>query len=186
MQIFGSQFISTPVMSLQTGQALAKVSTPLINPDNLKIEAYFIEGASLDHHPSLVRIADFREVSALGIIIDSSDEIIKPDDVISIDKLIKIKFQLIGISVVEDTGRKIGKVFDYTIDVDTFYIAQIYTNSKKLSSINQTTVILHRDQIIEVSDKQIIVKSAAAAVADDRVPVFVNPFAKSSQAQIEP
>jgi len=185
MQIFGSQFISTPVMSLQTGQPLAKVSAPLINPDNLKIEAYFLEGNNLDHHPSLVRIADFREVSEIGIIIDSSDEIIKPDDVIAIEKLIKINFKLIGIMVLEDTGRKIGKVYDYTVDLDNFYVTQLYTHSKRLSSINETTVILHRDQIIEVNDKQIIVRSASAT-EDDRVPVFVNPFAKSSQAQTEP
>lgn len=184
MQIFGSQITSTPVMSLQTGEPLAVLSNPVINPDNLKIIAYYLEGPRLDNYPSFIRIEDIREIANQGAIIDSSEDIVSQDDIISLKKIIQINFKLLGIKVVEETGRKIGKVSDYTVDVKNFFIVQLYIQNNRLRNFNESTVIVHRDQIIEVSDNQIVVKSTAIKDSES-VPVFVNPFGKSQKAQLE-
>lgn len=185
MQIFGSQIISTPVISLQTGEPLAVLSAPVINPDNLKIIAYYLEGPRLDQYPSFIRIEDIRDISNPGAIIDSSDDIVGLDDIISLKKIIQIKFNLLGIKVVEETGRKIGKVNDYTIDVENFYIVQLYIQNNRLRSLSDSTIIIHRDQIIEVSDTQITVRSATVKDSENKVPVFVNPFGKAQKSQLE-
>jgi hypothetical protein len=84
MLIAAERLINTPVMSLQTGGQLAHTKTPLIDPRNLMIIAYELQGPALDAHPSFLLMSDVRELSNLGLIVDSSDEFVGVDDVIKI------------------------------------------------------------------------------------------------------
>ena len=87
MLISADRFLNIPVMSLQTGSELARTSREIIDPKNLSIIAYELEGQLLDQRPSLLRIDDVREIGPLGMIIDSTDEIIGIDDVITIKEI---------------------------------------------------------------------------------------------------
>ncbi|HEU4831030.1 MAG TPA: hypothetical protein VFS65_02575, partial [Candidatus Saccharimonadales bacterium] len=69
MLVLGSRLLSTPVMGLQTGTQLATTKSPIIDPSNLKIVAYELEGSLLTEHPSLLRIADVRELGDVGMIV---------------------------------------------------------------------------------------------------------------------
>ena len=80
MLLLGSRLIDTPIMGLQTGTRLATTKSPVIDPSNLKIIAYEVDGPLLVEHPSFIRIADVRELSNVGMIIDSSDEFIGVHD----------------------------------------------------------------------------------------------------------
>ena len=84
MLISADRFLNIPVMSLQTGSELARTSREIIDPKNLSIIAYELEGQLLDQRPSLLRIDDVREIGPLVIIIDSTYEIIGIDDLITI------------------------------------------------------------------------------------------------------
>jgi hypothetical protein len=86
MLLPGSRLINTAIMGLQTGTSLAKTKNPIIDPANLKIVAYEVDGPLLSERPSFIRIADVRELSNVGMIIDSNDEFIGLDDVIQIKK----------------------------------------------------------------------------------------------------
>ncbi len=94
MLISADRFLNIPVMSLQTGSELARTSREIIDPKNLSIIAYELEGQLLDQRPSLLRIDDVREIGPLGMIIDSTDEIIGIDDVITIKEIYDINFAL--------------------------------------------------------------------------------------------
>ena len=110
MLISADRFLDIPVMSLQTGSELARTSREIINPKNLSIIAYELEGRLLDQHPSLLRIDDVREIGPLGMIIDSTDEIIGIDDVITIKEIYDINFTLKDKLVINEKNKKIGKV----------------------------------------------------------------------------
>ena len=99
-------------MSLQTGSELARTSREIINPKNLSIIAYELEGRLLDQHPSLLRIDDVREIGPLGMIIDSTDEIIGIDDVITIKEIYEINFALKDKLVIDEKIRKSEKLSD--------------------------------------------------------------------------
>src|SRR5690349_19206687 len=106
MLLSGSELIGTPVMSLQTGKELAVTSTPVVNPHNLSVIAYRVAGPHLDHDPSYLRTADVREIGSLGMIVDSSDEFIEPDDIISDKKIYDLGYELEGKHVVDDQQNK--------------------------------------------------------------------------------
>lgn len=184
MLVLGSRLHGTPVMSLQTGGRLARVAQPLIDPRNLKITAYSLEGPALEEHPSFLLTDDIREMSGMGMIVDSSDEFIGLDDVIKIKQLHDLGFSLIGMNVVDDHKHKLGKVEDYTVETGSFVIQQLNVKRGILRAIADTGQLVHRSQIKEITDRTIIVKSTAKKLLD---PVkeavrheYVNPFRSPS------
>jgi len=191
MLLLGSRLLHTPVMSLQTGGRLAHLEKPIINPANLHIAAYEVDGALLTERPSFLRTADIREYGHLGMIIDSADELIGLHDVIQIEKLYSLGFPLVGMQVIDEHKRKLGKVDDYTLDTSTFAVQQLNVRRGIFSAFNDTGVLIHRSQIIEINDAAIIVKSAskksAEPVLNNMRSEFVNPFRSAKPAgQPEP
>lgn len=165
-------------MGLQTGSELARIDTAIINPHNLSVIAYVVTGPNLDHHPSLLRVADIREVSDIGMIVDSSDEFVEVDDVIKLKNIYDLHFQLVDKHVIDEKQNKIGKVTDYTIEVEGFVIQQLNIKRPLLKSFSDAELLVHRSQIIEINDTTIVIKSGA----ENARPVmrtasnYVNPF----------
>jgi len=181
MLVLGSRYLNTPVMSLQTGARLAHTQRALIDPANLTVAAYEVAGPLLAESPSYLRVAEIREIAPIGMIIDSNDDFIGPDDVIRIKQLLDIDFALINMPVIDETKRKLGKVEDYTIETGGFVIEQIHVKRGVLKGITDTSLLIHRAQIVRVTDNEIIVKSTAKKVASEPVKVakrydYANPF----------
>ncbi len=185
MILIGSALNETPVLGLQTGAELAQTERPIINPANLAIVAYELKGPLLEEHPSLLRIADVRELSDMGFIVDSSDEFITSKDVIKIDEIYELNFRLVGMHVTDEKRTKLGKVIDFTVDTAGFVIQQLIVRRPLLHSFNDTELTIHRSQIIEINDEAIVVHSQAKAPEPERHEVsgsYINPFRSTGQA----
>jgi len=179
MLLTGAQLIDMPIMSLQTGKELARTAIAVINPHNLCVIAYRITGPHLDSDPSYLRVADIREMGSLGLIIDSSDEFVEPDDIITQKDIYDLQYTLEGKQVVTTRKKKLGKVGDYVIDIDSFTIEQLLVKRPLLQSFNDNELLIHRAQIVEVNDSTIIVKSGdakAKTATNEPSRHYVNPF----------
>lgn len=188
MLVAGSRLIDMPVMGLQTGSELARTQREVINPHTLEVVAYELTGPLLNSRPSLLRVADVREFSDIGMIVDSSDEFVSPSDIIKLDEIYQLQFTLAGKPVVDLKRHKLGKVIGYTIETGGFVIQQLNVKRPFLQSLNDTELLVHRSQIKQVSDTQIVVESelkTPAPVLKAVRDTYSNPFRKSSGAQPE-
>lgn len=186
MLIAGSRLIDAPIMGLQTGSELARTSQAVIDPANLELVAFELSGNLLDSHPSLLRIADVREFSDIGIIVDSSDEFVSPDDIVKLNKIYKLHFQLEGRLVINEKKQKLGKVIGYTLDTTGFLVQQLSVKRPLLKSLNDTELLVHRSQITEINDQAIIVHSEAEIpepLLESVRTAYVNPFRKNPQTE---
>ncbi len=186
MLILGTRLLNTPVMSLQTGGRLANTQKPIIDPSNLKIVAFEVEGQLLSERPALLRVADIREIGRVGMIVNSNDEFIGVHDVIKIEKLYELGFPLLGMTVIDDHKQRLGKVEDYTVDTDSFVIQQLTIKRGFFKSLNDTGLLISRTQIIEINDNEIIVRSptekSIAPVMQATRTEFINPFKNPARA----
>jgi uncharacterized protein YrrD len=185
MILLGSALIHLPIMGLQTGAELARLSTPIIDPANLSIVAYELDGPLLATRPTLLRIADVRELSDIGMIVDSSDEFVQPEDIVALQSLYKLRFKLIGMPVIDERRRKLGKVTDFTLDTTSFIVQQLNVKRPIFKSLSDTELLIHRSQIIEINNQAIVVHSEAKVPELERHEVigsYVNPFRKSEPA----
>lgn len=173
-------------MGLQTGSELARTSRPIIDPHTLEIVAYELSGPLLTSQPSLLRIADVREFSDIGIIVDSSDEFVAVDDIVKLEKIYSMHFSPVGMPVIDERRHKLGRVDGYTIDTSGFLIQQLSVRRPLLKRFTDTQLLIHRTQITEINDKEIVVHSRASvpepALASMKG-AYANPFRKNPQAE---
>ena len=180
MLISNQRLRNTQVLSIQSGTPIGIVSDPIINPDNLKIIALRLAG----HYPGGANILDVnsvREYSGLGLIIDSEDELVAPDDIVKISQILALNFNLIDLKVKTKKGTKLGKIIGYTLTSEDFMIQQIIVKRPTLKSLIDPELTISRKEIVEVNDYEVIVRDEekilkSRAEKEDFIPNFVNPF----------
>ncbi len=181
MLLPSEHLIGTPVMSLQTGLELARTSGVIIDPRQLVVVAFTLRGPRLDNPNAVLHPDDIREIGTLGFIVNDSDALMDTNDLVRLKEIIEFHFGLVGLKVVDENHRKLGKVSSYTIDPETFSIQQLYTKQTGLRSLNTVGAIVHRSQIISITNEQIVVSSptireGVAEKAEEVASAFVNPF----------
>lgn len=184
MLISIESLLNIPIMSLQTGSQLAETTSVIVDPRQLTIAAFYAEGQGLEESPSILHPSDIRELSDIGIIVDDADKLMSLDGLVRLKEIIDFDFELIGLKVVDEHKRKLGKVSGYGIETTDYTIVQIYTEQSFIRSISTMSSIIHRSQIISVNNKQMVVQSPSVRdevkqVAKDARQAFVNPFRRS-------
>ena len=193
MLVNGSRLKSYPILSLHLGGAIARVEREIVSPHDLSVVAFEVSGPAIDNDPEIGDILDVRSVrefSNLGMIVDSTDEFVLQKDVIKIDEIMKIGFELIGKKVITRKGSKLGKVSDYIVNSDDFKIFQLIVQRPTLKSLLDPELVVAVSEVVEVTDTQIVVKDEKKSVkskqpAKDFVPNFTNPFREPDFATIQ-
>ncbi len=182
MLVTATKLIGTPILSMQAGGAITHIAEPIVDPDNLKIIAFRLNGGVVSRSDTnILDVSSIREYSKYGIVIDSVDELVAPDDVIKIANVLKLNFSLNGLKVKTKKGSKLGKVIDYTLNSDDFNIQQIIVSRPIAKRLLDPELTISRKEIVEVTDYEIIVKDEEKklkekAEKEEFVPNFVNPF----------
>jgi hypothetical protein len=173
-------------MGLQTGTELAYTRSALINPYNLVVAAYEVGGPLIGNKLTFLRAADIRELSSAGFIVDSSDEFISLEDVVAINKIYNLGFQLINLAVIDNKKHRLGKVIDYTVEVGNLIIQQLNIQRPFLKSFGDTELLIHRSQIIEINNSHVVVRSGEQKPEPVRqvAKTYSNPF-RNSTAPVE-
>lgn len=182
MLVLNSHIQNIPVMSLQSGASLGSTSEPIIDPRKLQIVAFKVVGPRI-LEPSVLHTIDIRELGPLGFIVDGADNVMALDeDLVRLQDIIKLDFHLIGKSVIDESKKKLGKVLEYTLETESFLIQKIHVSQSVFKNFKNSNLIIHRAQIVEITDREIIVRSATV---QEQVGLTqaLNPFRK---AQIVP
>ena len=178
--MLGDRLLKVPVLGLNTGSELARTEEAIIDPSNLKIIAYSLSGPLLDTHPSFLATADIREISNIGLIIDSSDEFVTEGDIVKLDTVYSLGFRLPHITVIDQKKHKLGKVNGYTVNTSDFLIHQLSVKRPLFKSLSDTEILVHRSQIVEINNQNIIVRSEVEQVPKPIIEsvqdTYVNPF----------
>ncbi len=187
MLIKNSNLQNFPILSVQDSGRVATITKSIVDPDSLKIIAFRAFGAIGENGGNILDVNSIREYSNLGMVIDSRDEFVGDTDIIKIEKVLELNFDLEGLKVETKKGTKLGKIIDYTVTTDNFTVQQVIVKRPTLKSFLDPKLTIPRAEIIEVTDDKIIVKDEEKkirerALKEDFVPNFVNPFRKTEQA----
>lgn len=152
-----NSIIGQRVLSLRAGQPIATVSHPIINPNNLYIEGWEVE--DLNSKKTLVLLSnDIREVAQQGLIINDYEVFADKSDLIRLKEILELEFSLIGLKVISESGVNYGKINDYALNIDNFFIQKVYANQPIIKSISNGNLSIDRSQIIEITDKKIVIE----------------------------
>lgn len=188
MLISLAELVDIPVMSLQTGTEVAYTVDPIVDPATLDILAYELEGDSLDMQPAFLRVQDIRELSDMGFIIDSSDELISLDDIVNHAALYKNPLHLEGMRVIDDTGLQLGKVESAIMNTSTFRIEQLQVKLPLLKRFIETNLLINHTQIKDITEDTVVVRSGTIKEKTEEASSrrrVVNPFRGNTPPQPE-
>lgn len=157
MQRLSSTIYNLPIFSLTTGHQVGVALRPLINPKNLQIEAWFAE-SNFERGLLLIPTSEIREIGRQGIAVNDQQAITPAEDLIRLKQLIQLDFQLIDKKVDSENNQRIGKVSDYSTDMESLFIQRLYVSPSALR-LTRAQKIIARSQIVEITNKRIIVKN---------------------------
>lgn len=169
MQVFPQQLIGLPVISLQTGSRLATTTGLIVDPDRLLVAAL---ACNAGKSSLLLLPQDIRQLAPQGILVDSEESLAEPGDIVRVAPLAERNWNPVGIKVVTDMSRPVGKVENYTIAPDQFVIQKLHVRRPVWQSLTGASVIVDRGQVLDVTNHQIVVRDtemiagAAAPAAD--------------------
>ena len=153
--------INRPILSLRTGTEVGTALAPIIDPNNLKIEGFFCRNGR--KRPVLVT-RDIRDVLPQGIVVNDEEALTEPEDLVRLKDLIQINFELLG-KPVETVGKqKLGKVEDYSTETESMIIKKLYVAQPIYKSLGGGNLGVDRTQIVEITDKKIIVNDLDSKV----------------------
>jgi len=149
--------LNKDVMSLRTGTAVARISRPIINPDNLKIEGFYCQDV-FNKQELVLLYQDIRELLPQGFVVDDHDVLAQPGELVRLQEIIQLNFQLLGMPVVSNSKDKIGKVADYATEVESMFIQKLYVSRSMFKTFTGGQLSVDRTQIIEITTKRILIQ----------------------------
>ena len=161
LQLSG-MIINRPVLSLRTGTQVGTALAPFINPNNLKVEGFFCKG---NGRKNLVLVSqDIREVMPQGIVVNDEDALTDPDELVRMKGVLSINFELLGKPVETTSKQKLGRVSDYSTEVESMFVKKLYVSQPIYKNFSGGNLGIDRTQIVEINDKKIIVNDLDAKV----------------------
>ncbi len=155
LQLSGS-LLHRPVLSLRTGGVVATTTSAIINPNNLKLEGFYCADA-FEKKTLVLLYQDIRDIIPQGVVVNDHDALTDPHELVRLKKTMDLHFELLGKQVVTTSKNKLGKVSDYSTEVNTMYIQKIYVGQSVFKSFTGGNLGIDRTQIVEITSKKIIV-----------------------------
>jgi len=156
LQLSGS-LLNRPVLSLRTGGQVATITGAIINPNNLKLEGFYCADAFERKKTVVLVYQDIRDIINQGVVINDHDVLSDPAELVRLKDIMRVRFDIMGKQVVTTSKQKIGKVVDYATEVETMYIQKLYVAQSMLKNLTGGNLGVDRSQIVEITDKKIII-----------------------------
>lgn len=170
MLILGQPLIGKKVLSLRTGGPLGEIIEPIINPNNLKIEGWFVNDR-FNRRRSILLSREVRDILSQGFVVNDHEALSDPADLVRLKNILNIGFELIGKSVITTHKMRLGKVNDFALDKDQAFIQKLYVTPSIFKSLKGGSNIVDRSQIVEITNRHIVVKEATIlATQESQVP----------------
>lgn len=151
-------YFDRSILSLRTGGKIGVADSPVIDPNNLKIIGWYASDVS-QKGDFVLPAGEVRDFITKGLVVNDHDSITDPGDLVRFKNIYDLGFELINKQVISESKTKLGKVVDYAVD-DGFYIQKLYVNPPILKGLSGNQLLISRNEIIEITDKKIIVSDA--------------------------
>lgn len=158
MQVLRSQIIGRHIFNIQGGYDMAIVSNLYVKMKDLSIAVVEANLTSTSKQPHFLLPVDIRQVTAQRLIIDRDDKLSQADELIRLADSIKSPYLLINLAVETVSGKKLGKIVDYSFDDQFFVIKKLYVSVRIWDKVFTDQLIIDRNDVIDVTHKKVVVR----------------------------
>ena len=149
MLIEAKKLIGLPVASMDTQAKIATIREILIDPENGRFLGFLVSSGGIFAKPTVLSTIDIRDWDPNGIVTESVDNLVPPEEIIRIKEVLDQKVLILGMKAKTESGKGLGIVENLLLDSETGSIAKYY-----LKDLLGNSRILTSDKVIKI-DKQI-------------------------------
>jgi len=163
MIVLYSQIKNSSLLSLDEQKNLGQVFDLVLQKSDMSIKGFLARTNSLLPTKKTVSKADIIEISNNAVVVRDDSALVDLDELPQIKQAIKSKLVGINQKVVTKSGKKIGNVYDYTIDSQSMLLTSIYIKSMFSDRIiSRTAIISLEGKKITIDDDFEVIKNAQA------------------------
>lgn len=164
MQKLASEFEKTIIITKNERAVLGSLKDIIINPDTGDIVGIVchVTGARKD------MVANSSDITGIGtnfIMIGSADNIAEPDEIIRIKEVLNKEIELIDSKVVDEDGRNLGKLRDYSVNLKTMRLERLYVTSVSFVKLISKDLLIPSNDIIRIEKGKITVRGGSIKAA---------------------
>lgn len=158
-----SQLVGRPILCQEAGGPVARVFDLIFDPDTGVMVAVSV-------HPRVREVVAAHDIKAWSpsIVIRDYDSITAPEDVVKVQQALRRRGPLFRSRVVTRSGKDLGRVVDYLVDLDADRLLKIMVAKLFLGIFVFNERIFPASDIVEMRPDRIIVRDDSETV---RVPV---------------
>lgn len=159
MQKFASEIKDTNVLTRREKLLVGKIKELIINPANC-----FLVGLSLElnDRKRTKKVVNASSVLGLGadfVMIESLNDIADIDEIVRIKEVLDQEVQLLNLRVFTEDNFFLGKVRDFTINVEMMALERLYVKPANMIQVVLADHIIVRNDILKIEKERITVKS---------------------------
>ena len=164
MLIEYSRLKDLPIFELETKSKVGVIKDFFIDHEEKAVEAVIASTGGIFKREKYISAKEILELTKDALVVESSESIIDPKEMVRLHKKEKSRAKIIGEKVVTKKGDFLGTVYDYVLENSTFSITRIYI--KKM--LDQR--IIHSSAIVKIEQHKIIVKDNFEMVRPTPIP----------------
>ena len=168
MNKFASELIRKPVLvkqALQSGDGalVGLVESLIINPDSGELAGLIVREGFGKKNLKTLAAKDILGISSDFYLVPNYEALGDLDEIVRLKEILDRDFKVMGNQVYTASGTYLGKVFDYTIDLQHFMISRIYVRGNLFGPFSKQYIIAYK-QIISIEKDRITVDDAFTKV----------------------
>jgi len=153
--------VGSKVLEFDSGEVLAILNLPIVNPDTGVVEAFWVKPLNLPLRDGVVQAADVVELKK-NMYIKSESVIADPADVIRLSEILSDGRDFFGMEVRGESGRSYGKVIDLSFDVKSNMLKSILAQKGFLGLFALKRRLFPYDRIVKVLPSYVLVDDSDA------------------------
>ena len=122
-----NKILGAKVQQEDTGETLALLNLPIIDPDTGVVEAFWVKPAALAIDDAILQTSNILSFKK-NIYIKDVNVIAEPQDVLRIADILEDGRLFTGSVVKNESGKRYGKVNSVSFSTDTYVLKNIYTS----------------------------------------------------------
>lgn len=157
MLLLSQALYNQNILSLRTGGEIATAIEPIIDPNNLKVEGWYCQDR-FSKDKLILLSQDVRDVIKQGIVVDDHDVLTPPDELIRLQRILELEFNLLNKPVITVSKQRLGKVTDFAVEMPTLYIQKLYLTQPLIKSLSGGGLSVDRSNIVEITNRKIVIQ----------------------------
>lgn len=145
------------VIHFETGECLALLNWPIIDPDAGIIRAFWVKPLTLDLSNGIILTSDILAFKK-KLYIRSDKVICNPAEVIRIASILDDRRTFLFATVQNEKGKKYGWVYNLSFSTETYVLRQIYSQRTIMGLFNFNRRIFPYERVLNVLPETVIIE----------------------------